>query len=130
MWAQKLSLRQALQMAMSNYETIKEKRNYLEASKAKIEESKRDYWPELKLSAQQSYGTINAQNGPMYGFGGLGVASTSMPLPQNSWNSAFGSLYLANINWEFFTFGQTKNKIELAKVNRNQRATDLVQEQF
>ena len=128
--SQTISLKDALTAALNNYESIKEKSNYYLASKAKIQESKRDYLPELKLSAQQSYGTINAQNGPMYGFGGLGVASTSMPLAENNWNAAFGSLYLANVNWEFFTFGQTKNKIELAKVNSSQRAADLEQEKF
>lgn len=128
--AQTLGLSDALSMALNNYELIKAKSNYLKASEAKIQESERDYWPELKLSAQQSYGTINAQNGPMYGFGGLGVASTSMPLPENNWNAAFGSLYLANINWEFFTFGQTKNKIQLAQIGNKQRSTDLEQEQF
>lgn len=128
--AQTLRLQDALSMSLDNYETIKAKKNYLKASEAKIQESQRDYWPELKLSAQQSYGTINAQNGPMYGFGGLGVASTSMPLPENNWNAAFGSLYLANISWEFFTFGQSKNKIELSKISTQQRATDLEQEKF
>lgn len=128
--AQTLSLKDALKMALDNYETIKARGNYLKASKAKIQESQRDYWPELKLSAQQSYGTINAQNGPMYGFGGLGVASTSMPLPDNNWNAAFGSLYLANVNWEFFTFGQTRNKIQLTKLGTQQRFTDLEQEKF
>ena len=128
--AQTLSLKDALKMALDNYESIKAKGNYLKASEAKIQESQRDYWPELKLSAQQSYGTINAQNGPMYGFGGLGVASTSMPLPDNNWNAAFGSLYLANVNWEFFTFGQTRNKIQLAKIGTQQRFTDLEQEKF
>lgn len=128
--AQTLSMKEALSMALDNYESIKAKSNYLKASEAKIEESQRDYWPELKLSAQQSYGTINAQNGPMYGFGGLGVASTSMPLADNNWNAAFGSLYLANVNWEFFTFGQTRNKIQLAKIGSQQRVTDLEQEKF
>lgn len=128
--AQTLHLKDALTMALDNYESIKSKSNYLEASKAKVQESHRDYWPELKLSAQQSYGTINAQNGPMYGFGGLGVASTSVALPENNWNAAFGSLYLANISWDFFTFGQTSNKIKIAKVNTHQRTSDLEQEKF
>ena len=128
--AQTLHLKDALTMALDNYESIKSKSNYLEASKAKVQESHRDYWPELKLSAQQSYGTINAQNGPMYGFGGLGVASTSVALPENNWNAAFGSLYLANISWDFFTFGQTSNKIKIAKVNTQQRTSDLEQEKF
>ncbi len=125
--AQTLSMKEALSMALDNYESIKAKSNYPKASEAKIQESQRDYWPELKLLAQESYGTINAQNGPMYG---LGVPSTSMPLADNNWKAAFGSLYLANVNWEFFTFGQTRNKIRLAKIGSQQRSTDLEQEKF
>lgn len=125
-----LGLQDALRIATANYESIKAKQNYLKASEATVQASKRDYLPDLKLSAQQSYGTINAQNGPMYGFGGLGVASTSMPLPEQSWNSAFGSLYLANVNWDFFTFGQVSNGIKLSQLAREKSHADLAQEVF
>lgn len=128
--AQTLSLDSALSISLDNYESIKAKKNYLKASEAAVENSKRDYLPDFKISAQQRYGTINAQNGPMYGFGGLGIASTSMPLPEQNWNVAFGSLYLANVNWEFFTFGQIKNNIQLARSDVYKKQTALQQEQF
>lgn len=128
--AQTLSLDSALSISLDNYGSIKAKKNYLKASEAAVENSKRDYLPDFKISAQQSYGTINAQNGPMYGFGSLGVASTSMPLPEQNWNAAFGSLYLANVNWEFFTFGQIKNNIQLARSDVYRKQTALEQEQF
>lgn len=125
-----LSLQDALRIATVNYESIKAKKNYLKASEATEQASRRDYLPDLKFSAQQSYGTINAQNGPMYGFGGLGVASTSMPLAEQNWNSAFGSLYLANINWDFFTFGQINNSINLSRLSKEKSHADLQQEVF
>ncbi|HJD75746.1 MAG TPA: TolC family protein [Bacteroides reticulotermitis] len=125
-----LSLQDALRIATVNYESIKAKKNYLKASEATEQASRRDYLPDLKFSAQQSYGTINAQNGPMYGFGGLGVASTSMPLAEQNWNSAFGSLYLANINWDFFTFGQISNSINLSRLSKEKSHADLQQEVF
>lgn len=125
-----LSIQDALYIATDNYESIKAKRNYLKASEATEQASRREYLPDLKLSAQQSYGTINAQNGPMYGFGGLGVASTSMPLAEQNWNAAFGSLYLANINWDFFTFGQTSNSIKLSRLAKEKSKADLQQEIF
>ena len=102
----------------------------MKASEATEQASKREYLPDLRLSAQQNYGTINAQNGPMYGFGGLGVASTSMPLAEQNWNAAFGSLYLANINWDFFTFGQVSNSVNLSRLAKERSRTDLQQELF
>lgn len=125
-----LSMQEALRIATDNYENIKAKKNYLQASEATEQVSKREYLPDLKFSAQQSYGTINAQNGPMHGFGGLGVASTSMPLAEQNWNAAFGSLYLANINWDFFTFGQISNTINLSHLAKERSRTDLQQEVF
>jgi hypothetical protein len=58
---------------------------------------------------------VNGQNGPVYGFGGFGVASSGLPLPNQNWNAAFGALYLANLNWEFFTFGRIKERIKTAQ---------------
>ena len=125
-----LSMQDALHTATDNYQSIKAKKNYLQASEATEQASKREYLPELKFSAQQSYGTINAQNGPMYGFGGLGVASTSMPLAEQNWNAAFGSLYLANVNWDFFTFGQISNSINVSRLAKEKSSADLKQEEF
>jgi outer membrane protein TolC len=125
-----LSMQDALRIATDNYETIKAKKNYLKASEATEQTSKREYLPDLRFSAQQSYGTINAQNGPMHSFGGLGVASTSMPLAEQNWNAAFGALYLANINWDFFTFGQISNNIKFSRLAKERTNADLQQEIF
>jgi len=128
--AQSLSLRDALQTALNNYGSIKARKNYVEASKASVSQARRDYLPNLVVSAQQDYGTINGQNGPLYGFGGFAVASSGLPLPQQNWNAAFGALYLANINWEFFTFGRNSEKIKVAKSSLSRDESDLAQEQF
>lgn len=128
--AQVLTMKDAVQTALNNYGTIKAKANYLNASRATVQQTRRDYLPNLNISAQQDYGTVNGQNGPLYGFGGLGVASSGLPLPSQNWNAAFGALYLANINWEFFAFGRAKEKIKTAAsvVARDER--DWQQEQF
>lgn len=127
---QTLSMKDALNAGLSNYGTIKAKANYVNASKASVEQSKRDYLPNVVLSAQQDYGTVNGQNGPLYGFGGFGVASSGLPLNTQNWNAAFGALYLANINWEFFTFGRTREKIKVAKATLQRDENDLAQEKF
>lgn len=128
--AQVLSLKDAVKAAMANYGTIKAKEHYAGAARASVQQSRRDYLPNVNLSAQQDYGTVNGQNGPLYGFGGLGVASSGLPLSSQNWNSAFGALYLANVNWDFFTFGRVREKIKVAKTVLEQNENDLAQEQF
>lgn len=127
---QKLSLKEALELAINNYGSVKAKANYAKASFSSVEQAKRDYLPNLVLSAQQDYGTVNGQNGPLYGFGGYGVASSGLPLPNQNWNAAFGSLYLANVNWEFFSFGKAKERIKVAREVAERDNMDLQQELF
>jgi outer membrane protein TolC len=128
--AQTLSLKQAVNTALANYGTIKAKDSYANASKSTIQQAKREYLPNFSLSAQQDYGTINGQNGPQYGFGGLGTASSGPALDKQNWNAAFGALYLANINWDFFTFGKIKDRIKIASATYNRDKNDLEQEKF
>ncbi|WP_249219742.1 TolC family protein [Chitinophaga sp. HK235] len=127
---QVLTLKDAIQTAVNNYGTIKAKSSYAAASKTSVEQAKRDYLPNLNVSAQQNYGTINGQNGPLYGFGGLGVASSGAAMPDQNWNAAFGGLYLTNINWDFFAFGRAKEKIKTAQAVADRDSKDWHQEIF
>lgn len=127
---QTLSFKDAIQTAINNYGTIKAKSNYAEASKASVAQARRDYLPNLNLSAQQDYGTINGQNGPLYGFGGLSASSSGQPLPEQNWNAAFGALYLTNINWDFFAFGRAREKIRTAQAAAARDSKDWQQEIF
>lgn len=125
-----LDIKQAEQIALSNYGTIKAKANQLNASKASLKETKTEYLPDLNVSAQQAYGTVNGTNGPISGYHGLAVASSGPALPNQNWNAAFGSLYVANVNWDFFAFGRSKEKIKVQKSVVTLDESDLVQEQF
>jgi outer membrane protein, adhesin transport system len=129
-YSQTLSLKEAVKTGLENYGSIKAKNNYTNASRETLKQSKRDYLPNLNLSAQQDYGTINGQNGALYGFNGLGTASSGPALPDQNWNSAFGALYLVNMNWDFFTFGKTQERINLAKIDVQAKEKDLDQEKF
>jgi len=129
-YSQNLSLKDAIDTGMANYGLVKAKGKYAQAAAETVKQTRRDYLPNLNLTAQQDYGTVNGQNGPLYGFGGLGVASSGLPLPQQNWNAAFGALYLANVNWDFFTFGRMKQRITLAKADVERQAKDYEQEQF
>ena len=129
-YSQTLSLKEAIKTGLENYGSIKAKNNYTSASRETLKQSRRDYLPNLNLSAQQDYGTINGQNGALYGFNGLGTASSGPALADQNWNSAFGALYLVNMNWDFFTFGKTQEKINLAKIDVQAKEKDLNQEKF
>jgi adhesin transport system outer membrane protein len=125
-----LTIKDAEQIALSNYASIKAKANQLNASKAFLTETKTEYLPDVNLSAQQDYGTVNGQNGPLYGYRGLSVASSGPALPNQNWNAAFGSLYLANVNWDFFSFGKAREKVKVQKTIVSLDENDLAQEQF
>lgn len=128
--AQIVTLPDALERSVQNFEKIKAKEAIVNASKQNIIYQKSQYLPDFTLMAQQSYGTINAQNGPLYSYGGLGSAATSMPLQDQNWNAAFGSLYLANINWNLFTFGKIKKQVAVAKADEDVARKDLEQVKF
>lgn len=127
---QVLTMKEAIQTALNNYGTVKAKASQLNASKAYLKETKSEYLPDLNVSAQQDYGTINGQNGPLYGYRGGSVASSGPAANNQNWNAAFGSLYLGNINWDFFSFGRSKEKIKVQQSVVNLNETDLQQEQF
>ncbi|KGO86091.1 transporter [Flavobacterium rivuli WB 3.3-2 = DSM 21788] len=127
---QNLTLKEAVDTGTANYGLVLAKGKYAQAANETVKQTRRDYLPNLNLSAQQDYGTVNGQNGPLYGLGGLGVASSGLPLPSQNWNAAFGALYLVNFNWDFFTFGRMKQRITLAKADANRQQKDYEQEQF
>jgi outer membrane protein TolC len=125
-----LTIKEAVNTALENYGTIKTKANYVNASKASLQGTKKDALPDLNVSAQQDYGTINGQSGPLYGFRGLSASSGGPALESQNWTSAFGSLYLANINWDFFSFGRVRERINSARLAVSRDQNDLEQEKF
>ncbi|KFF17147.1 TolC family protein [Chryseobacterium sp. JM1] len=129
-FGQQTGLEDVLMKAGKNYQFIKKKEVNIAASHERLNLQKTYYLPEVTLMAQQNFGTINAQNGPMYSQGGLGVASTSMPLAEQNWNAAFGSLYLANVNWNVYTFGRLKTEEQLEIADVEVQKSDLSQEIF
>lgn len=128
--AQVLHLPDALHYAVENYDQLKMKQQLIHASTQQTEFQKSQFLPDVTFGAQQSFGTINAQNGPLYAYGGLGSASTSMPLSDQNWNAAFGSLYFANVNWSIFTFGRLKEQVNVASAYESVTNSDLEQAIF
>jgi outer membrane protein TolC len=127
--SQVLTLNEAVSSAIANYGTVKAKINYLKASQATVKEASSEYLPNLNLAAQQAYGTANGQFGPVIAIGG-GVASSGPPFLSQNWNTAFGGLYLANVSWDFFTFGRVRENINVTQAEVVRDANDLDQEKF
>jgi len=125
-----LTLKEAEQMALANYGTIKARINQLNSSKAYLTETKTEYLPDVTLSGQQDYGTVNSQIGPLYGLGGFSTASSGPLTGNTNWSAAFGSLYLTNVNWNVFAFGRAIEKVKVQQRTVNLNETDLAQEKF
>ena len=128
--SQALTLKEAVNSAFNNYGSIKAKGNYLKASQASVKQASSIYLPNLNLAAQQAYGTANGQFGPVIAIGGLNAASSGPPFLSQNWNAAFGGLYLANISWDFFSFGRVRENVKVAQAQVLQDASDLDQEKF
>jgi outer membrane protein TolC len=128
--SQTLTLKEAVIAALNNYGTIKAKGSYLKASQASAKQASAAYLPNFSLAAQQAYGTANGQFGPVIPIGGLNAASSGPPFLTQNWNSAFGGLYLANISWDFFSFGRVRENVRVAEAQVLQESTDLEQEKF
>lgn len=127
---QTLGMKDAIRIGLDNYGTIKAKANQLNSAKSQLKETKTEYLPDLTVSAQNVYGTVNGMNGPAYGYGGFATAASGPALPNQNWNTAFGSLYVSNVNWNFFAFGRAKEKVKVQNSIVNLDATDLNQERF
>ncbi len=125
-----LSIKEAEQIALANYASLKSKTNQLNAAKAYLTETKTEYLPDVNFSAQQDYGTVNSQYGPLYGLGGYAVSSSGPITVHQTWNAGFGALYLSNVNWNFFAFGRAVQKVNVQKRVIDLDSTDLSQEQF
>lgn len=125
-----LSLEQALDIGVNNFQRIQAKRKYVQASSALTQNARNEYLPNVIASVQQNYGTVNGQFGPLGAVGVLGVSSAGPVYQNQSWNAAFGALYLVNVNWEAYTFGRVKSRIELAKAQVDRDSADLKQEEF
>ncbi len=125
-----LTLKKAINIALSKQQILKAKDNYAKASAEAITSAKRDGLPDFILSAQQSYGTINGLNGLASGLPGLTTITAGPVASSQNWNAAFASFYSSNINWNIFSFGLERAHIAEAKGFHDRDAADLEQEKF
>ncbi|MDN5288457.1 MAG: transporter [Mucilaginibacter sp.] len=125
-----MKIQDAIQIALTHYKTIDARKNYAEASKSAVSAVRSQYLPDLNMGAQTAYGTINGINGPNYGLPGVSTINGGVVSPTQNWNAAFGSLYVANINWQFFAFGSQKANVKVAQGQYQNDLDALGEENF
>lgn len=124
-----LHLPDAVKNGLNSYQSIRAKSNYIKSSAALVENVKNQYLPDVISSLQEAYGTINGQFGPAAPLAGT-VASSGPTYNKQTWNAAFGAVYLLNINWEFISFGRLQSRIRAARAQVKTDSADYLQEQF
>jgi outer membrane protein TolC len=127
---QVLTMKQAIATGIDNYGMIKAKAGYLKSSQALAKGTSLQYLPDLSIGGENMYGTANGIFGPSYPGKIMGASSGGPFFLEQNWNAAFGALYLANINWDFFTFGKVKASEKVANARVLQDTEDLEQEKF
>jgi outer membrane protein TolC len=123
-----LSLSDAVASGLNHYQGIRARLNYIQSSAAQVENIKNQYLPDINIALQEAYGTVNGQFGPSLGL--AGIASGGPFYSKQSWNAAFGSIYLLNTNWEFISFGRLRSRITAAEQQLKLDSANLLQEQF
>jgi len=124
-----LNLSDAVKNGLAGYQTIKARSNYIKSSQALVQQAKNQYLPDVIGALQEAYGTVNGQFGPASPIAGT-VASSGPGYSSQSWNAAFGSVYLLNVNWEFVSFGRLRSRIDAAVSQVKTDSASYTQEQF
>ncbi len=125
-----LLLSDAIHNGVNNYQSIVAKRNYYNSSEEIVKNVRNEYLPNITAGVQDAFGTVNGQYGPLSIGSVAGVSSSGPAFSKQSWNAAFGAQYVINTNWEVFSFGRLKSRIEAYQARANTDSADVVQEQF
>lgn len=122
-------LSDAVKNGLSNYQSIRARSNYIKSSQALVQQVKNQYLPDVIGSIEGAFGTVNGQFGAIGPV--AGTVSSSGPVYSNqSWNAAFGSIYLVNVNWEFISFGRLQSRVTAAVAQVKTDSANYLQEQF
>jgi outer membrane protein TolC len=124
-----LRLSDAVTNGLAGYQSLKARSHYIQSSQALVQQVKNQYLPDVIGSLQDAFGTVNGQFGAIAPIAGT-VASSGPVYTSQSWNAAFGAVYLLNVNWEFVSFGRLRSRIDAAVAQVNTDSANYMQEQF
>ena len=125
-----LTLQQAIGIATANYAQIKAAQHLTNASALEVKAVKQDGLPDFTAGIQLAYGTLDGGNGLSNGVPGLTTLTGGPTTPSQNWQAAFGALYLANINWNLYSFGLQRAHVAVARGQFEQDRQALAQQIF
>lgn len=122
------TLPELLKKAEANYPLLKAKGYEVQARKDQVAFAKSTALPSLDAAYQLNYATYNNITGMAMGQGFVPISGP--PSTSNTYDAVFGSVGGLLLNWEPFTFGQRKSKINSAKAYQDYQEADQDQEIF
>ncbi|MBR8837118.1 MAG: TolC family protein [Stigonema ocellatum SAG 48.90 = DSM 106950] len=137
LWAQSvpgdsvLSLARAVDLAVQNYPSIKNKQTEIQATQADLAAQRASYLPAASFQAQALYATSNNVRGATFpNEGTTNSVSSGVKANGPTADAVWGSLSSLNINWRAITFGRNKAELTLAKLAIQRASADYQQEVF
>lgn len=122
-----LTLPQALELARTNYPSLRARQAGIAAATADVRTIRATYLPQLTVQAQALNGTSNQARGALLGGVGPNVSGVrDYTSSQASWASQ-GMLF---IDWPAVTFGRYRADVQRAEAGVNQAQADYTQELF
>lgn len=122
------TLPELLKKAEANYPLLKAKGYEVQARRDQVAFAKSTALPSLDAAYQLNYATYNNITGMAMGQGFVPISGP--PSTTNTYDAVFGSVGGLLLNWEPFTFGQRKSKINSAKAYQDYQQADQAQEIF
>jgi outer membrane protein len=122
------TLRELLKQAETNYPLLKAKGYEVQAGRDQVAFARSAALPSLDAAYQVNYATYNNITGMAMGQGFVPISGP--PSASNAYSGVFGSVGGLVLNWEPFTFGQQKTKVNSAKAHRDYQQADYDQEIF
>lgn len=122
------TLPELLKQAQSNYPLLKAKEHEVQAQMDQVAVAKSTALPSLDAAYQVNYATYNNITGMAVGQGFVPISGP--PSTTNTYDAVFGSVGGLLLNWEPFTFGQRRSKINSAKAQQDYQEADQAQEIF
>lgn len=122
------TLSELLKKAEATYPLLKAKGYEVRARKDQVVFAKSTALPSLDAAYQLNYATYNNITGMAVGQGFVPISGP--PSTANTYDAVFGSVGGLLLNWEPFTFGQRKSRINTAQAYQEYQQADQAQEIF
>lgn len=126
-----LTLSRALDVAVQNYPSIKNKLTETEATRADLAARKASFLPTASFQVQALYATSNNVRGATFpNEGSTNSVSSGVKVNGPTADAVWGSLSSLNVNWKAITFGRNKAELALSKSVIQRANADYQQELF